>query len=91
MKAIPWIREEHKPLVRAAKLDTNGFTIGKEYKIARESGSGYIVYNDNGHERFIMPDCDSGHIVVRLHPGLGYPTQKPVGYFQIISDCQEGE
>lgn len=89
--AIPRIKKGYEYLLVENKVDTNGFTIGKRYKIVCNEFNGYIVLNDNGHQRFIMADgCISGHIVTKP---TGQPMtssfrdQIPVGYFEIVEAC----
>ena len=44
---------------------TNGFTLEKSYIVIREEGNGYVVRNDNGHERFVCMDGKpSPHLLI---------------------------
>jgi hypothetical protein len=66
---------------------TNGFTIGKWYDVIRPEGNGYIVRNDNGHERFILSDGKvSAHLLHTWNVDYGrhrMQHQQPVGYFKV--------
>jgi len=73
---------------------TNGFSDGKTYKAIRKEGRGFIVLNDNKHERFVM-EGTSPHLM-RQSPDTAQGSlwnQAVVGEFVNISmetgDCND--
>ena len=70
---------------------TNGFTDGRVYAAIRRSGSGFIVLNDNGHERFETGRGLSPHLIFRYSNDNPphHETQSPVGTFEIIEESEQ--
>jgi len=62
----------------------NGFTPGRTYPVLYPEGQGYVVRNDNGHERFVMVDGSlSPHITTYDRPMLG--GNSPAGHFEEVT------
>jgi len=73
---------------------TNGFSNGKTYKATRKEGRGFVVLNDNKHERFVM-EGTSPHLMRQSTDTTLWPiwNQVAVGEFVNISrelgNCDE--
>jgi hypothetical protein len=61
------------------------FTDGAVYHEVGREGNGYIVRNDNGHARFIMPGSTHGHCHTDA-PGIGRLDVALTGTFEEVSD-----
>lgn len=70
---------------------TNGFTNGKVYQAIKQEGSGFVVLNDNGHERFETGRGLSPHLMAQSPPHIEWPlwNQTPVGEFLIIEELEK--
>jgi len=58
---------------------TNGFHDNGIYDVIGKQGNGFLVHNDNGHERFILLDVPSPHIQTRWVDG------KCCGHFESVT------
>lgn len=70
--------------------NTNGFTIGKPYRVQRREGYGdrlCLVLNDNGHERIVDDGPRSPHLTYS-EPARDYGFHKLVGRFIIMEALQ---
>ena len=75
-------RKKEPSIFQNYELSTNGFTFGKSYPVVKTEGSGGVVMNDNGHERFVMFDgSPSAHITHLSKFALYGPSQSVQGFF----------
>lgn len=88
MIAIP--RLSPAAFIPDGTLRTNGFTIGKAYRVRRREGNCGVVVNDNGHDRTIFLDgSPCAHIVSIYSTDRNWPRQFVVGYFEILKEANE--
>lgn len=92
MVAIPRLSDNCAGLREGESIDTNGFTIGKEYPIIKKVGvigdeRLGLVRNDNGHERLVFLDGSPCAHITKQFANLDLfrclRTQIVVGYFEV--------
>lgn len=66
-----------------ASLSTNGFTLGRFYRVVQthEPGRAVTVCNDRGHLRTVIPDGSACAHIVRSFTRSRMQLQEPVGCF----------
>jgi len=83
MKVKPQLLPNENP----ALIRTNGFTLGKEYRVieTHEPGKAVTVVNDRGHRRTVVPDGSPCAHITSVREGR-FPVQRPIGCFVKVDE-----